>query len=235
MRFFSVFAALAVSATLTSQAHAGDLSCEIQAVAKCLCPASMTLDCGSVKGYVDNDEPVKSVVIAYRTASGKKGTLLLQNPKSTAMELYAAKSNAEVKAALRTKGVDPATTEADVQLLTLDGSAKIYEDPYKKQLASSSDAGEGSRHSGCVWVGLPQVVKATGCGSAICTGTVSCRKGSERGEGLAGCKAKADGKSCGTAQACAEDPDVTFAESDTVNADGPMIKAKVESGAESAK
>ncbi len=229
MRFFSVFAALAVSAIVVSHAHADDLSCKMSAATRSKnCQACSIVDCGSVKGFVGNDEPVKSVIISYRTEDGQKGTVRIPSPKGSAWDFsIRAYPNDEVKAALRKKGLNPSTTASSVQLITFGGSAKIYADPDKNSLALRDGVGGESGSEICNWVGVPSLVKATGCGSPVCVGMVSCGQS----EGLAACKVKGDGKSCGTAQACADDRDVSVADSTTANADGQKIKAKVGSGA----
>jgi hypothetical protein len=192
---------------MTTEAFAADMKCEITGAVRCPCPASMSVICGTTSGYVDNKEPVRSVAITYRTEDGRKGTVTLTNPKGTARDFYAAKSNDEVVAALRKNHVDPGKAEIEAKSILISSSASIYDDPDKHSLASgtSTSGGDAPKQAACTWVSKPYVIAVAGCGSAICSGTVNCGGA----ETVAACKAGADGKSCGTAQKCAEDQDVT--------------------------
>jgi hypothetical protein len=228
MRFLfstSNLLALVAASVLTGQAFAADLTCEITGAVRCLCPASMSVDCGSVSGFVDDKEPVKSVTIAYRTETGESGTLVLTNPKGTARDFYAADYNDEVKAALRKKGIDAEKANVSGKSIVIASTAKIYADPDKKETVSGGSGG-GSGVSDCSWVTRPQVIQAKGCGTAFCIGQASCRGA----EGTVACKAKADGKNCGTAQACAEDPDVVPVDAENVQIEGSIKGAGTSSG-----
>jgi hypothetical protein len=185
----------------------------------------MSVDCGSVSGFVSDEEPVKSVTIAYRSETGASGTIVLTNPKRTARDFYAAESNDEVKAALRKKGIDAEKASVSGTTIVIASSAKIYVDPDKRESATGGE-GSGSGASACSWISRPQIIQAKGCGTAICVGEVSC----SGGEGTVACKAKADGKSCGTAQACAEDPDVVPVDSQNVQFEGSIKGTGTSSG-----
>jgi hypothetical protein len=189
--------------------------CEIITAAKCMCPASMEVRCGDITGQIDDNEPVKSVKIAYRTDDGRTGSFVLDNPRGSARDYYNPSDMEEVKTALLRKGINPDQATVFGRSITISGSATLYKDPYKREpITAGGDQNVGNV---CSWAETPSVISTKGCGTPICVGRVLCN--GQRG--FAGCKAKPDGKSCGTAQACIEDQDVTFGKQ-PVRFDGPI-------------
>lgn len=111
-------------------AIAEDVRCKITGAVRCMCPASMSVKCGSSTGYIDNKEPVKAVSFSYSDGTAQTG-VMMYNPKGTARDFYTS-SNDEIKAELRKRGVDPEKVRISIGYIEVSGSAKLYDDPDEK-------------------------------------------------------------------------------------------------------
>lgn len=72
---------------------AADVSCKAGSVAKCPCPYSMSVTCGSQNGFISNKQPVKSVKLEYTIPGGVRKEITIQNPPDGVRDHYAADSS----------------------------------------------------------------------------------------------------------------------------------------------
>lgn len=141
---------------------ADTVSCISKGAVRCMCPASMIVQCADGRqGFIGNAESVSSVVVTYRSESGVQKTITLNNPAGKARDFYAAKYNEEVKAALQKAGVTfNENDQVDLKSITVSKSAKLYDDPKMEKEVSKNDAQPTSDEmpSSCNYQGYQRIV-----------------------------------------------------------------------------
>lgn len=206
------FAGILFFLTFSSVSFAADLSCSIKAVARCICPASMVMDCGSgFSGYIANDEKPKSITISvFDKTTGKKQDVVLDNPPQGVRSYYAGiDGDPWVIRQLGDKGIAiNSKTQLDMSSARFPDTVNLYSDENKNGPKSkNSAAAEAQFKYSCYYLHPPTVVSTPGCSQPACASRAKCWKdGRYLGETGIACKYK--DSTCPSASACAADEDV---------------------------
>ncbi len=119
-----------------SVARAEDVTCTIKSVARCACPASMSVACPHASGYIANEQKVKSATFLFVSASGKERTLVIANPREGIRNYYAAQYNDEVRAEIARLGLRLGDGDrVSLQSFVSDSKPRLYRDPHRKASA----------------------------------------------------------------------------------------------------
>jgi hypothetical protein len=195
--------------TYSQLSFGADLSCSIQAAVRCICAASLMVDCGSgFSGYIANEEKPNSVVVSvYDKASGKKQDVIMNNPPEGIRSYYAGLDRDPwITRQLGDKGITiNSNTQLDVTSAKFPDSLTLYSDADKKGAKSKTQAAAESKYKySCFYASQPSLVKSQSCNETVCAGTAKCwEKGQYIGQTALACKAK--GTACPSASACAAD------------------------------
>lgn len=214
MRNLNFVTVLALSLLFVIQSKAADHTCKVQAVAKCMCPASMILDCGKgFSGHVADDEKPKAITIAvFDGSTGQKKDIVLQNPPKDVRSYYGdLTEDSWITKQLGDRGIiSTSKTQIDLVNVQFPESLTLYDKWDKTGPKQSGAGGIAATESElrCVYLQPPTIINSAQCNEKVCSGTMKCWKGAKLyGEGVGACRTKAGG--CPTATVCANDESTT--------------------------
>jgi len=202
MKLFFILAVLFINITAV---YAGNKTCTIESVVRCMCPASMFVDCGTDgSGNLKNDEKVKSVKLAIvdKNTGTKRYITLNEADLSNfkARDFYGANYSKELRGLAGAKDKE----EISADNLVMDSGVKLYEDTNG---TVEVGAKASSSSSNCSYVDdFPQIANYSGAcgGKKICVARIQCKDlGGAPYIGIAACPASKG--SCPSATDCAAD------------------------------
>jgi hypothetical protein len=201
---------------------AAELKCGLQGAVRCLCPASMSIDCGNgIAGYVDNEERPKALIVSvFDKSTGSAREITLPNPPNGVRSYYAGLERDEwLRSRLSKQNVTfNANTDIQVTSATFPDSLTLFQDPHKKAVARGGGSQQQGAKYRCYYLDEPRLAKSNKCGDAICTAKAMCWEGDRLlGEATVGCLGR--GSQCPTASNCAADNSVETYTSQTATPD----------------
>jgi len=214
--FYSLFI---LSLSLIASTEAGELRCTISAIAKCMCEAPMTVQCGGkLVGHIKNTTKVSQVKFLILNSNGSTREYILDKPPGGAGD-YINLNNEWLKEKV---GLKPGETIAVAENgLILDPSTVLFKDHNaKEELGAINSAPANSEYCSISENEKPMLlIYAKGCGkNNLCVMKVKCElpKDIQKEYGYpasvnqdAVCPVKEDG-SCPSPTECALDKKVVF-------------------------
>lgn len=188
------------------------ISCKLKDAVKCLCPASLTVDCGKgFTGFIANDEKPQSIVVSvYDKEKGTTKEVTLENPPEGIRSYYAGiDSDAWITRQLGDKGITiTSNTQLNVTSAKFPESLTLYEDHSKIGPKNKNQVVAPSKFKYlCYYTKEPSLIKDDSCHNSVCSGSVNCwEQDKSIGETTVACKPV--GNACPSASACADDNDV---------------------------
>jgi hypothetical protein len=190
--------------------HAADQkTCSVQGAVRCLCKASMTIDCGNDgRGFVINNEKVlgAKLVINNKLTGKMREVKLTENQIGhiTARELYVPNYSEEIR---KLVSANP-NEEINTDTITLDSKAKLYTDSNATYEIPQNSASEMNN---CSFVDdVPAVATYRGaCGNKkICVARIQCISEQNGGPSVSIAACPAINDNCPTADQCAQDQEI---------------------------
>lgn len=191
---------------------AADLSCSLKSAVRCLCAASLVVDCGSgFSGYIADEEKPNSIVVSvYDKTTGKKQEVVINNPPEGIRSYYGGiDSDPWIIRQLGDKGIAfTSNSQLDLISAKFPESLTLYSDANKNGAKSKTQAVEESKYQySCFYADEPSLLKSKSCNETVCAGSVKCWE-KEQYIGLTTVACKANGTACPSASACAADMNI---------------------------
>lgn len=208
------------------------MECDIGGVARCICPASMMVQCenGTYNGNIKDDvKPLAIRVSVLNPDTGQNESVWLENPPGEVRQYYGnTANNPWVLRQLGDRGIlVRSNTQINLTSARVGNDVTLYQDfNAQTPVNRESEVAQGIQ---CGYSQNPGIASASACGSQkLCFGTASCY---ENGQVLGhffnlSCSALPDGE-CPSATKCANDTSVQVGLSNQVEYERDLSRDKV--------
>src|SRR6185312_501203 len=204
-----IFVVLSLGASF---AFAAATTCQIQDAVRCLCAASLKVNCDNgTEGYINNTTAISSITLKTVDDVGIEKTITLQNPPGKVADYYSAKDNPWVKSQLAAQGVQ--FKEVYGQSFTTASAPALFADS-----TGHSPAGpvEAAADDGIQCNTLSEIPNSKNCRMKVHCQQTSSGVTKDLGDGEAACKLNQQRK-CPSATDCAHDKTVSVDDSPRVS------------------